>query len=189
MLGLGTRLIVLILYTRRMAASHLSPPLRRRPRVTSSTDVTVANGASNNDALDDNYEFIPGRSKYRSTIPSPDIPSWAAAAVCPSHRSSSNRRNRLDQKDCGTRPSSLREAEAVKEQPSGNKQYGAAGSGSRLEPLITVGETAAILNVSVRTVWRLIASGTIPPVSIGRVVRLRPRDIERLIAGEDICND
>jgi excisionase family DNA binding protein len=60
---------------------------------------------------------------------------------------------------------------------------------SRLEPLLTVGETAAILNLSTRTVRRLIASGTIPVVSIGRSVRIRPRDVERLIAEGGVCND
>jgi excisionase family DNA binding protein len=52
-----------------------------------------------------------------------------------------------------------------------------------------VSETAAIFNVSGRTVRRLIASGAIPAISIGRAVRIRPRDIGRLIAAGGIYND
>ena len=68
--GLGTRLIVLILYARRMAASHSLPSssttegyqLDRCNRV---------NGGSNNDALDDNSRIFPGRSNIgrRSRLP------------------------------------------------------------------------------------------------------------------------
>jgi excisionase family DNA binding protein len=66
---------------------------------------------------------------------------------------------------------------------------GATRRAIRLEPLLTVAETAMILNVSGRTVRRLIAPGAIPALSIGRSVRRRPRDIGRLIADGGNCND
>jgi excisionase family DNA binding protein len=141
----------------------------------------VANGASISDAVDAHMEPIPGASKSESNLPSADIPLWAAAEISAGHRSHTNTRERLDQLGSVT-GSSFRGAAAVKEQLSLSKQRVAAGHASRLEPLLTVGETAAILNVSARTVRRLIESGAIPAVSIGRSVRLRPRDIARLIA-------
>ena len=43
-------------------------------------------------------------------------------------------------------------------------------------PLETVGETANNLNVSERTVWRLIKSGDLRVVRFAGVVRVRPED-------------
>ena len=70
-----------------------------------------------------------------------------------------------------------------------SNRHGATRRANRLEPLLTVAETAMILNVSERTVRRLIAPGAIPALSIGRSVRRRPRDIGRLIADGGNCND
>ena len=70
-----------------------------------------------------------------------------------------------------------------------NKRRAAPIRSSRLEPVLKVAQAAAILNVSERTVRRLIASGTIRAIWIGRSVRLRPRDIERWIAGGGNGND
>jgi excisionase family DNA binding protein len=49
------------------------------------------------------------------------------------------------------------------------------------ERLLTANETAAILNVSVRTVRRLIADGTLPAVRIGRAVRISQDAVAQLI--------
>jgi excisionase family DNA binding protein len=51
-----------------------------------------------------------------------------------------------------------------------------------LDPLLTVAQAASILNVSMRTVRRLIASGAIRVVRINHLVRVKPREIEKLIA-------
>ena len=48
-------------------------------------------------------------------------------------------------------------------------------------PLETVAETAKNLNVSERTVWRLIADGDLPVVRFGGTVRVRPEDREAFI--------
>lgn len=49
------------------------------------------------------------------------------------------------------------------------------------KPLETVAKTAEQLNVSQRTIWRLIADGDLPVVRIGGVVRIRPEDREVFI--------
>lgn len=51
-------------------------------------------------------------------------------------------------------------------------------------PLLTVAESAEILNVSPRTVRRLIKNQKLPVVRVGRSVRVRPEDIEKLIGDE-----
>mgnify|MGYP002402893140 CR=1 FL=1 len=52
-----------------------------------------------------------------------------------------------------------------------------------LRPLMTVREAATILNVSARTIRRLIGRGEIPAVRMGRSVRIRLKDIEHIIFG------
>jgi excisionase family DNA binding protein len=49
------------------------------------------------------------------------------------------------------------------------------------ERLLTVGQVAERLQVSPRTVWRLIHDGRLPAVRIGRAVRLRPDAVAGLI--------
>jgi excisionase family DNA binding protein len=53
---------------------------------------------------------------------------------------------------------------------------------SHFRRLVTVGETATILNVSAKTVRRLIERGELRSVRIGRSIRVRIGDIERLIS-------
>ncbi|MCH7870466.1 MAG: helix-turn-helix domain-containing protein [Planctomycetes bacterium] len=50
------------------------------------------------------------------------------------------------------------------------------------ERLLTVREVAERLRVSVRTVWTLIARGSLRPTRIGRCVRIQPAELERLLA-------
>ena len=50
--------------------------------------------------------------------------------------------------------------------------------------LYTVAEVAAVLNVSIRTVRRLIADRKLDTVRIGRVVRIRQDTLIELIEGE-----
>ena len=148
-----------------MGPSRSSPFLRRGFEVSSSTDVSAVVGASTTDAVDANKGSFPAASKSGFNTLSPNIPQWAMANVSAGSRSRSE--GRL----------------------SPSKERVAAGRASRLEPLVTVDELAAILNVSARTIRRLIASGEIPAVWIGRSVRLRLRDIRRIIAEGGICND
>lgn len=49
-------------------------------------------------------------------------------------------------------------------------------------PLLTINETADVLNVSPRTVRREIDSGALPIVRIGRSIRIDPADLDALIA-------
>ena len=54
-------------------------------------------------------------------------------------------------------------------------------------------EVAAALNISVRLVWKLTASGVLPePMRLGRATRWRAEDIDRLLArtlGQDRSTD
>ena len=51
-------------------------------------------------------------------------------------------------------------------------------------PLLTAAEAAVTLNLSVRSVRRLIADKRLPIVRIGRAVRIRPEALAALIDGE-----
>jgi excisionase family DNA binding protein len=50
--------------------------------------------------------------------------------------------------------------------------------------LLTAAEVAEILNVSTRSVRRLIKDGKLPIVRVGRAVRILPEALETLIDGE-----
>lgn len=53
---------------------------------------------------------------------------------------------------------------------------------SVLEPLLTIGEVAALLRVSGKTVQRLVATRRMPCVRIGRRVRFLSADVFRFVA-------
>ena len=53
-----------------------------------------------------------------------------------------------------------------------------------LLPLMTIGEAATILRVARRTIRRMIKRGELHAVRIGRSVRIRRQDIERIILGD-----
>lgn len=50
--------------------------------------------------------------------------------------------------------------------------------------LLTAAEVAEILNISLRSVRRLIADGRLSVVHLGRAVRIRPEALQTLIEGE-----
>ena len=49
------------------------------------------------------------------------------------------------------------------------------------EPLLTVVEVAGMMRVSNMTVYRLIKSGQLPALKVGKNYRLRPSDIEQYL--------
>ena len=49
--------------------------------------------------------------------------------------------------------------------------------------LLTAAEVARILNISLRSVRRLIKDGKLPIVHVGRSVRIRPEALEAFIDG------
>jgi excisionase family DNA binding protein len=53
---------------------------------------------------------------------------------------------------------------------------------AQLDRLLTAADAAEILNVSLRSVRRLIKSQKLPVVRIGRAVRIRPEALATLIA-------
>ncbi len=49
------------------------------------------------------------------------------------------------------------------------------------EPLLTVGEVADVMRVSNMTVYRLIKSGQLAAIRVGKNYRIRRRDISRYL--------
>ena len=54
------------------------------------------------------------------------------------------------------------------------------GGDASLLPLLTIVDVAQVLKVSTRTVRRLIKSGALPSVTVGRSIRVRPEDLAAL---------
>jgi len=55
-------------------------------------------------------------------------------------------------------------------------------SASHLRRLLTVTDVAKLLQLSSRSVRRLIADGRLKVVRLGRTIRIRPEDLEVLMA-------
>jgi excisionase family DNA binding protein len=49
------------------------------------------------------------------------------------------------------------------------------------EPLLTVGEVAQVMRVSNMTVYRLIKSGQLAAIRVGKNYRIRRRDVSRYL--------
>ena len=67
---------------------------------------------------------------------------------------------------------------------SGSAAGHSEASSAPLLPLMTIGEAATILRVARRTIRRMIKRGELHAVRIGRSVRIRRQDIERIILGD-----
>jgi excisionase family DNA binding protein len=50
------------------------------------------------------------------------------------------------------------------------------------DPLLTVGEVARLMRVSNMTVYRLIKSGQLAALRVGKNYRIRRRDVDRYLA-------
>jgi excisionase family DNA binding protein len=50
------------------------------------------------------------------------------------------------------------------------------------EPLLTVGEVATVMRVSNMTVYRLIKSGQLSAIRVGKNYRIRRSDVERYLS-------
>ena len=146
--------------------------------------VTLAVGAVTGDALARREAHTPAAKSTPQVLPS-GLPTWAAAPAAAGRRAKG--RIVFPEPDGGN--ANADDAPLVDGIGSLNKRRAAPIRSSQLEPLLTAAQAATILNVSERTVRRLIASGTIRGIWIGRSVRLRPRDIERCIAGGGTCDN
>ena len=51
----------------------------------------------------------------------------------------------------------------------------------RIEPLLTIGDTAGICQVSIKTVRRWIKDGDLIAAKLGNQWRIRPKDLEHFI--------
>jgi excisionase family DNA binding protein len=120
----------------------------------------------------------------------PDIPCWARPPTDPELSTGGSGLSRHEPNI--SQKNSVRSSPRWPLKPNTSdsaRQRRRAGRAPTLQPLLTMAQTAAVLNVSMRTIRRLAASGCLQPVRIGRSVRLRPQDIERMIADEDLYND
>ena len=55
--------------------------------------------------------------------------------------------------------------------------------------LMTVTEVADTLRVSTMTVYRLVSSGELPGLRIGRNIRIRTRDLDAFLAAGTVARD
>ena len=54
------------------------------------------------------------------------------------------------------------------------------------EPLLTVGEVAAVMRVSNMTVYRLIKSGQLSAIRVGKNYRIRRSDVDRYLTDRTV---
>ncbi len=54
------------------------------------------------------------------------------------------------------------------------------------EPLLTVGEVATLMRVSNMTVYRLIKSGQLAAIRVGKNYRMRRSDVERYLTDRSV---
>jgi excisionase family DNA binding protein len=147
--------------------------------------VTLTVGAATRDAPARREAHAPAASKSTQQVLPSGLPTWAAATTAASRGAKS----RIAFPDADGRNANSDDAPLVEGIGSLNRRPAATIRTHRLEPLLTVAQAATILSVSERTVRRLIASGTIRGIWIGRSVRLGPQDIERMIAGGGTCDN
>lgn len=57
------------------------------------------------------------------------------------------------------------------------------------EPLLTVSEVAATMRVSNMTVYRLIKSGQLPAIRVGKNYRIRESDMNRYLSERSVTPD
>lgn len=55
---------------------------------------------------------------------------------------------------------------------------------TKVVPLLTLDDVAARLQVSTRTVRRLISSGQLRPLYVGRLPRITERELDAYLAGQ-----
>lgn len=172
---LGSAWLSRPLNARGMRPSSASSPLGSTSEAPDRERVTLAGAASRGSRASREDHAGAASNSAPQVVPS-DLPAWAVAAPVPSRRARSRARGGVNLPDL--------EDECADEGvvASARKHRGAGARVSRLDPLLTIAETAAILNVSQRTVRRLVASRAIGVVRIGRSVRLRRKEIEALVA-------
>jgi excisionase family DNA binding protein len=140
--------------------------------------VTLAGAASRDSRATREDHAGAAPNSAPQVVPS-DLPAWAVAARALSRRAGSRARDGVNvtfEDECPD------EGVVAGGRRTLSKQRGAGARVSRLDPLLTIAEAAGILNVSQRTIRRLIASRAIGVVRIGRSVRLRRKEIEMLVA-------
>jgi excisionase family DNA binding protein len=69
---------------------------------------------------------------------------------------------------------------------TGHSLENPGGSAPQIDALFTVADVAAHLQLSSRTIRRLIAKKKLPVVRIGRAVRVRAEAVEALLNGQEM---
>ena len=155
-----------------------SSPLGSTSEAPDRERVTLAGAASRGSRASGEDHAGAASNSASQVVPS-DLPAWAGAAPAPSRRAGSRERDGVNVPDLEDECAHKGVAAGARRTLS---ERGAGARVSRLDRLLTIAETAAILNVSQRTVTRLVASRAIGVVRIGRSVRLRRKEIEMLLA-------
>jgi excisionase family DNA binding protein len=122
-------------------------------------------------------------------LPSSELPAWVHLADAKRSRTGNKTTDEIDIPDHDGGKVRGGDGALLNGRQALSNRRGATRRAIRLEPLLTVAETAIILNVSGRTVRRLIASGAIPAIWVGGSLRLAPRRVARLIADGGTRND
>lgn len=65
---------------------------------------------------------------------------------------------------------------------SRRSSMGGGGSGGENDRLLTVGEVADVMRVSNMTVYRLIKSGSLGAIRVGKNYRIRESDVNRYLS-------
>jgi excisionase family DNA binding protein len=141
--------------------------------------VTLA-GAASRDSRASREDHAGAASNSAPQVVPSDLPAWAVAAPAPSRRAGSRARDGVNVPDLEDECADEGVVAGARRPLS--KQRGAGARVSRLDPLLRIVDAARILNVSQRTVRRLIASRAIGVVRIRGSVRLRRKEIGMLIA-------
>lgn len=149
-------------------------------------------GASGTGAAVRQVSTVPNTSSRSASRPGPQelpcgLPDWVSAAAVNSAPTKWSTSDRADMGSTGGADASVGDETTIECGRKSSGRRDPSTHASTLAPLLTTKDAAQILNVSQRTIRRLIASGSIPAVRIGRSVRIRRRDLVALIgSGETL---
>ena len=164
-----------------MRPPRSSPPICSQVRANAETP-----GAPVREATVRRDSTIPKTSSRSAPRPRPQelscgLPDWVGSTVFNSALTNGSTLDRDGMIQPGGADASVGDESTVEFGRKGGGRRDLSNHACTLAPLLTAKDAAHILNVSQRTIRRLIASGSIGAVRIGRSVRIRRRDLVALI--------
>lgn len=66
---------------------------------------------------------------------------------------------------------------------------GDAHNNGAVGPVLTVAEVADALRVSSMTVYRLVKTGELPALRVGKNIRIRTADLDAYLSSDDVARD